>query len=246
MIQFYAPDIEETLTLPEGESAHCCRVLRLKEGDLISVTDGQGHIFECEITLAHPKHTQIRIVEKKEMPRLRNNEVTLAVAPTKNIDRIEWLIEKAVEVGVDRIVLVKCSRSERKNINTDRLQRIIVSAMNQSLKSVLPKFEGLIPLKDFLREEKEHRGDKELYMGYCSEDVERRSLTASLTQGKDVTLLIGPEGDFSPEEVEDALNSGFTAVTFGEMRLRTETAALYALQTVHILNERDMLLRKVN
>lgn len=237
MIQFYAPDIEQTHELPEGESAHCCRVLRLKEGDVISVTDGKGAIFKCEIILSHPKHTGIRILEKTETAPLRRHHVTLAVAPTKNIDRIEWLIEKAVEVGVDRIALVKCARSERKNINTGRLERIIVSAMNQSLKANLPVFEGLVPLSEFLEKESSEARDRDLFMGYCSEEVERRSLSGNVEAGRDVTLLIGPEGDFSPEEVEAALAHGFMPVTFGEMRLRTETAALYGLQTVHIINE---------
>lgn len=239
MIQFYTPDIEKILTLSETESAHCCRVLRLKEGDRIRVTDGEGHLYMCEIIQANPKRTSVRILIKETTSALRNHKVTLAVAPTKNIDRIEWMLEKAVEIGVNRIVLVKCEHSERKNINEERLRKIIASAMNQSLKTELPRFDGIVPLKDFLKEEGESRNKdkKELYMGYCSPELERLSLARKYAPGKDVTLLIGPEGDFSPEEVRTAMENGFIPVTFGEMRLRTETAALYGLQTIHIINE---------
>ena len=237
MIQFYAPDLEQTLTLPEGESTHCCRVLRLREGSEIDVTDGKGNRFRCEITDAHPKHTQVRIIDKQTFGQLHPYKVTIAVAPTKNIDRIEWLLEKSVEVGVDRIVLVSCSHSERKNVNEERLERIILSAMNQSLKTHRPEFGGLMKLSDFLKEEKQQGDARERYVGYCSPEIERHGLSEAYTPGKDVTLLIGPEGDFSPEEIELALDCGFRAATFGEMRLRTETAALYGLQSIHILNE---------
>lgn len=237
MIQFYSPDIEKTLTLPEGESSHCCRVLRLKEGNEITVTDGKGTLLKCEITIAHPKHTSLRILSKEKLRPLREHKVTLAVAPTKNIDRIEWLIEKAVEVGMDRIVLVRCEHSERKTVNEERLEKIIVSAMNQSLKTHKPEFGGLIPLKQFLEEEKGVAGERELFMGYCSPEVKRLTLSGSYTPGKDATLLIGPEGDFSLKEVEFAMECGFRPVTFGDIRLRTETAALYGLQTIHISNE---------
>ena len=240
MIQFYTPDIEETLTLPETESGHCCRVLRLKEGDEIESVDGRGHRFRSEITLAHPKHTKVRILQRTDVEPARRHKVTLAVAPTKNIDRIEWLLEKAVEVGVDRIVLVKCEHSERKNVNCERLEKIIVSAMKQSLKASLPQFDGFVQLKEFLKGEAEavSAGDgKQRFVGYCSDEVERRSLAGEYAPGRDAILLIGPEGDFSPEEIDMALKSGFTAATFGEMRLRTETAALYGLQSVHIAND---------
>lgn len=242
MIQFYTPDLEETLTLPEVESGHCCRVLRLKEGDIIESVDGRGRRYRSEITMAHPKHTKVRILESEDVAPPHKHKVTIAVAPTKNIDRIEWLLEKAVEVGVDRIVLVKCEHSERKNVNCERLEKIIVSAMKQSLKAELPAFDGFITLKEFLQGEAEKRaseqnGKCERYIGYCSETVERRSLAGEYKPGNDATLLIGPEGDFSPEEIALALECGFTAATFGEMRLRTETAALYGLQTIHIAND---------
>lgn len=238
MIRFYTPDIEETLTLPESDSAHCCRVLRLREGDVIESTDGRGNIFRSEITLSHQRHTRVRILEKRHEPDNRGFRVTLAVAPTKNIDRMEWLLEKAVEVGVDRIVLVKCERSERKNINEERLDKIIISAMKQSLKSERPQFDGMVTLSEFLKaDEARGEGDIQRFVGYCSDSVERHSLAAECRPGADITLLIGPEGDFTPAEIEMTLAAGFIPATFGKMRLRTETAALYGLQTVHIINE---------
>lgn len=146
MIQFYAPDIEETGQLPETESGHCCRVLRMKEGDHIFVTDGKGHRHECIILDAHPKHTSVEILTTTEIGPWWGFRLELCVAPSKNMDRMEWLVEKAVEIGCDRIVLMKCGRSERKTVRTDRLEKIAISAMNQSLKTNATEIEGPIDL----------------------------------------------------------------------------------------------------
>ena len=233
MIRFYSPDIASDLTLPEIESGHCCRVLRMKEGDRIYVVDGKGMEYECEITDAHPKHTSVMILSEREDPKHWKEKIVLAVAPTKNIDRIEWMLEKVVEIGVDEIVLLRCEHSERKNVNEERLVKIIISAMKQSLKATLPVFKGLVKYRDFI----ESIDTPLKYMGYCAPDVERREFAKEFPGKGDVTVMIGPEGDFSPEEVMLAMNKGFVPVTFGESRLRTETAALFAVTAIHVIDQ---------
>ena len=156
----------------------------------------------------------------------------MAVAVTKNIDRIEWLLEKAVEIGVDEIALLVCDRSERRKLNEERMEKILVSAMKQSLKATLPKYNGLEKFSTFLsRIDTTYK-----YMGYCDEYTERRELAKEYPGNADVAILIGPEGDFSPEEVEMAYCAGFLPVTFGNTRLRTETAALYGLTALHVIS----------
>lgn len=232
MIQFYAPDIEASRILPESESGHCCRVLRMKERDHISVTDGKGHRFECEILESHPKHTSVEILTMEDIPPWWGFRLEICVAPPKNSDRIEWLVEKAVEIGVDRIILLKCQRSERKSIRSERLEKIAVSAMNQSLKANKPLIEGPIPFKEIASDG--FKGFK--YMGYCDEAYPLLNF-ADEYKGGDVRLLIGPEGDFTPEEVEIAVANGYTPVTFGGSRLRLETAALYAAVAAHVIGD---------
>lgn len=236
MIIFYSPDIEKDQTLPEVESSHCCRVLRMKTGDMIHVTDGKGNAFECEITNDNPRKTQIRIISKKEEPRHWKPKIRLAVAPTKNIDRMEWLLEKATEIGVDSIVFLKCARSERKEIKAERLEKILVSAMKQSMKSTLPCFVGMIDYNQFINSFMNNGVPGQRIMGYCSPEFPKKRLVDIYVPGGDITLMIGPEGDFSPQEVALAVNAGFIPSTFGNTRLRTETAALYALTTIHIMN----------
>lgn len=233
MIQFYAPDIETTGCLPEEESGHAVRVLRLEAGKHIRVVDGRGGCFECEITSARPKCVQVSIIGVEHPPLPWHCRITLAVAPTKNFDRMEWLVEKAVELGIDRFVPVVCRHSERRVVKSDRLRRIAVSAMNQSLKTVLPCIDDAMPLEDFLNE----RHEGALFMGYCSDEVERRLLAPAYPPGADATILIGPEGDFSPQEVSRVLEAGFVPVSMGEQRLRTETAALMGVATIHIANQ---------
>lgn len=232
MIQFYAPDIELSKTLPETESGHCCRVLRMKEGDLIFVTDGKGNRFECEILEAHPKHTSVEIVHKEESKPWWGFRLELCVAPSKNMDRMEWLVEKAVEIGADRIILMKCDRSERKVVKTDRLKKIAVSAMNQSLKTHLPEVTEVMLFNDLLDDGFE--GFR--CFGYCDESHPLLSFRSEY-KGGDVRIMIGPEGDFSPSEVEKAIRSGYKAVTFGSSRLRLETAALYAVIAAHVISD---------
>lgn len=234
MIQFYAPDVETTGVLPESESSHCCRVIRMKEGDEITVVDGNGTRFRCLITEAHPKHTAVEIIDREDAHNHWNYPITLAVAPTKLSDRMEWMLEKAVEIGVDRIVLLKCRHSERKTIKLERLQKVMISAMKQSLKGVLPQIEEMTEFRRFVEE---NAGSGQLFFGYCDAAYPRKEFVKECRPGEPVVLMIGPEGDFSPEEVALAVKNGFKPVTFGKSRLRTETAALYGVTAVHVVNQ---------
>ncbi len=240
MIQFFAPEITETGILPAEESRHCCKVLRHRADDVICVIDGHSKRYQCRILDADPRATQLEILSSESIPKTWTADITIAVAPTKNIDRIEWLTEKAVEIGVDAIIPLLCSHSERKVVKTERLENIAVSAMKQSLKTSLPKIEGLTPFNTFMKEcrhRKEENPELQLFMGYCDAAYPRKELIREYRPGSDVILLIGPEGDFSPEEVEEAVRVGFEPVTFGPNRLRTETAALVGLNAIHLLND---------
>ncbi len=232
MIQFYAPDIEATGVLPETESGHCCRVLRMKEGDKICVTDGKGHRFECLILEAHPKHTAVEILTMEEIKPWWGFELELCVAPSKNADRMEWLVEKAVEIGVDRIILMRCKRSERKTLRTDRLEKIAISAMNQSLKTNRTEITGPTEFNDIINDD--FSGFK--CLGYCDDSHPLLSFAREY-KGGNVRILIGPEGDFTAEEVEHAIEKGYIPVTFGGSRLRLETAALYAAVAAHVVGD---------
>lgn len=230
---FYAPEITTPLyTLPEEESGHCVRVLRLKEGDSLHITDGRGTLYRAVVEDAHPKRCTIRIVEEHAEWEKRPYRLTVAVAPTKNIDRIEWFVEKATECGIDRIVPLLCDHSERKVIKGERLKKIAVSAMKQSLKAYLPQIDPLTPIKEILREPFE--GVK--LIAHCEEDMERIFMGEVIAKGQDVMILIGPEGDFSVAEIEAARKAGFREVTLGESRLRTETAALAATMFTAFVN----------
>ncbi len=232
---FYAPEITTPLyTLPEEESGHCVRVLRLKEGDSLHITDGRGTLYRAVVEEAHHKHCTIRIVEEHPEWEKRPYSLTIAVAPTKNIDRIEWFVEKATECGIDRIVPILCDHSERKVVKTERLEKIAASAMKQSLKAYMPKVEPLTPIKDVLSEPFE--GVK--LIAHCEEDMERIFMGDVIHKGENVVVLIGPEGDFSPKEIEAARKAGFVEISLGNSRLRTETAALAAAMFTAFVNSR--------
>ena len=235
MIQFYAPEIETTGMLPEGESAHCCRVLRMRQGDEIYVTDGRGARFLCRINDPHPSHTEVSIIEKIEIPEDKGFSINLAVAPTKNADRMEWLAEKAVELGVDCITLLKCHRSERKIMKSERLRKVMVSAMKQSLGNRLPQLVELTDFNDFIKSNADSPNQK--FFGYCSADYPKKEFAKECKPGNDVVVMIGPEGDFSEKEVELAVENGFMPVSFGERRLRTETAGVFAVAAVNVINQ---------
>ncbi len=232
MIQFFAPEIAGTLRLPESDSAHAVRVLRMKAGDLLQVIDGKGNVYQCRLIEAHPKRAAVEILstDRRELP--WSQDITVAVAPTKHLDRMEWMVEKLTEIGVNRIIPMLCARSERKEIKTERLEKIAVSAMKQSLKATLPIIDEMTPIGKIIRQ---FDGYTRL-VAYCDEAVERRDFTSAYIPQRNTLIMIGPEGDFSPAEIRDTLDAGFTAVTLGENRLRTETAALYAVTACHILD----------
>lgn len=234
MHRFYCPDIADTLTLGEEDSKHCVKVLRMAEGDTIEVVDGNGTLYTCRIAMAHPKRCAVEVVDSvKQLPHW-GCRITLAIAPTKNLDRIEWLVEKCVEMGIDRIIPLRCHNSERTVLKTERLKKIMVSAMKQSLKATLPQLDEMTPIEQVIGQ----AGSGVRCIAYCDALLpreERLSLATAYKPGQDVTVLIGPEGDFSPEEVAMAREAGFVPVTLGESRLRTETAGLMAVAWIHAL-----------
>lgn len=238
MIQFYAPDILTNPLLPESDSQHCIRVLRKQQGDIIDVIDGRGHRLKCRILDPHSKHTLVEIVETEEIALPWNGNITIAVAPTKHIDRMEWLLEKLVEIGINRFVPLLCTHSERKEIKAERLEKIAVSAMKQSLKTWMPQIDGITPLKTFIDEFRHSNASR--YVAYCDPDIPRRILAKEITPQCDTVIMIGPEGDFSPQEIKETIGSGFIPVSLGDCRLRTETAALAACQTIHAINQLNL------
>lgn len=229
---FYAPDIESTLVLPEEESGHCVRVMRLAEGDEIMITDGKGNFYRASITNAHPKHCQVEITSSWQPEKPWDAYIHIAVAPTKNMDRMEWFAEKATEIGIDEITCLNCRFSERKEVKTVRLEKILVSAMKQSQKALLPQLNGMTDFKQFVRQP--FNGRK--FIAHC-EEGEKPLIKSIYRPGENVLILIGPEGDFSPEEIKSAEENGFEAISLGKSRLRTETAALTACHTIHVLNQ---------
>lgn len=236
MHRFYCPDIAETLTLGEEDSKHCVKVMRLAEGNAIEVVDGNGNLYTCRITMAHPKRCAIEVLEKQFQPPHWGFRIVLGVAPTKHLDRMEWLVEKCVEMGVDRIIPLRCHNSERTVLKTERLRKIMVSAMKQSLKATLPTLDEMTPLEQVIAEP----FDGARCIAYCDEQLpreQRQTLAEVYQPGQDVMVLIGPEGDFSPEEVSAAREAGFVPVTLGESRLRTETAGMMAVAAIHALNQ---------
>ncbi|MCM1337447.1 MAG: 16S rRNA (uracil(1498)-N(3))-methyltransferase [Candidatus Amulumruptor caecigallinarius] len=234
MIQFYCPDINERCVLPESDSGHAVRVLRMREGDPLQVIDGSGGVYDCVLTAAHPKRATFEVTARREQPNPWQGKITICVAPTKNMDRMEWLTEKLTEIGVDRIIPVRCDRSERKELKRERLEKVAVAAMKQSLKAVLPEVTEMMPLRDALALI-EREGVAERFVAYCDDYYPRVELAARCVPGADTAILIGPEGDFSPAEIKMAVDAGFTPVTLGLNRLRTETAALVAVDTLHII-----------
>lgn len=223
---FYAPDLTEPLyTLGEEESKHCIRVLRLRRGDTLHLTDGRGTLYRCEIAGEDVRRCTVRVAERFPDYERMPYRLTMAVAPTKNIERFEWFLEKATEVGVSEIVPLLCEHSERRALKVERAERVVVSAMKQSLKTYCPLLRPLTPLTELLRESFEGRR----MIAHCDTPrTEKRYLADTLRAHEDLLVLIGPEGDFSPAEIDAALAAGFEEITLGRQRLRTETAAVVA------------------
>lgn len=229
---FFTPDINsEQYTLSEEESKHCSRVLRLKVKDQINLVDGKGGFYLAEIIDDHPKKTVLKVLDKHDQYNKRNHYLHIAVAPTKNMDRLEWFLEKATEIGIDEITPIVCDHSERKEVKTERLEKVVVSAMKQSLKAWLPKINPAISFSKFIvSQENENK-----YIAHCV-PTEKNELSANFKKGQSYLVLIGPEGDFSETEINNALENGFLPITLGNSRLRTETAALQACFEINYLN----------
>jgi len=229
---FYSPEItSNTFTLNQEESKHCLKVLRLNTGDVVHLTDGKGNLYQTTIIDANPKKCTLEIREVKKEYGKKDYKIHMAVAPTKNINRFEWFLEKATEIGIDKITPVICEHSERRIINPERLNKVIIAAMKQSFKAYLPVLNPAIFLKDFISE----KNNSEKYIAYCSDNY-RDNLKDLYNKQKDAVILIGPEGDFSEQEVSLAINYGFKPISLGAERLRTETAALVACHTVNLIN----------
>jgi 16S rRNA (uracil1498-N3)-methyltransferase len=229
---FYTPDIDSTIyALSEEESRHCQKVLRLKEGDLIHLTDGMGTLYEARLVDAKGRQVTVEVTDKKEEVAKRPYHVHLAVAPTKNIDRFEWFLEKATEIGMDEITPLHCEHSERKTVRHDRLLKVITAAVKQSLKAYHPVLNEMASFNDFIS--KNHSG--QLFIAHLEEN-DPVLLQHIYKKNSDVTILIGPEGDFSPKELELALEKGYKCISLGDSRLRTETAGVVACQTIILLN----------
>lgn len=231
---FYTPDINPSLPqyfLSEEESKHAVRVLRLNVGDAVTLIDGKGGLYQAEIKDAHPKRTILQINSVTTGFNKRNHYLHIAIAPTKNLDRVEWFLEKATEIGIDEISLIISQRSERKEAKVERLDKIITSAIKQSIKAYHPVLNAPVALNQFLKQP----FDGQKFIAHCDEGG-KTELAQSITKQSRYLILIGPEGDFTPAEVDAALQNGFKAITLGESRLRTETAALEACFEVNFLN----------
>ncbi|MEG1026340.1 MAG: 16S rRNA (uracil(1498)-N(3))-methyltransferase [Flavobacterium sp.] len=231
---FYNPDIDETtksFSFDKEESKHIIKVLRKKDSDILHVTNGSGLLFETEITLASDNKCIVEVLSIKKSPEPKFR-LHLAVAPTKMNDRFEWFLEKATEIGIQEITPIICDRSERKVINLERFEKIILSAMKQSNETFLPKLNDAVSFKEFIKQK--NKGLQ--FIAHC-EETDKKSLKGALKPNEDVTLLIGPEGDFSDKEIALAIENNFQPVTLGNTRLRTETAAVAACHSVVFFNE---------
>ncbi|HET8839194.1 MAG TPA: 16S rRNA (uracil(1498)-N(3))-methyltransferase [Flavobacteriaceae bacterium] len=231
---FYHPEMginSKEISFDREESKHISKVLRKKEGDILKVTNGKGVLFNMEI-IQFQNHRLTGKILEYEVEKPKPYQLHLAVAPTKMNDRFEWFLEKATEIGVDEITPILCDHSERKNIKKDRFERVLQSAMKQSLHYTLPILNDLTPFSEFVKTAK----NDQLFIAHC-EEQQKFSLQTMVNPMKNSSILIGPEGDFSAQEIDLALQNGFSAVSLGNSRLRTETAAIVACHTVALINE---------
>ncbi|MDR1860461.1 MAG: 16S rRNA (uracil(1498)-N(3))-methyltransferase [Bacteroidales bacterium] len=230
----YSPDVNlltNTCTLDAAESVHIVRVMRLTRGAEVQLADGSGNMYACQIAVPDPKACQLLIVSQIPSVQRRNYFLHLAVAPTKNADRFEWFIEKATEIGVDEITPIICAHSERRTVNAARLEKVAVAAMKQSNQAFLPRLNPATPVESLLEQPFEGAG----FIAHCQEGA-KQPLHSAAAGRLHSMVLIGPEGDFSPDEIAIATASNFTAVSLGNTRLRTETAAIAACHTFQIIN----------
>jgi 16S rRNA (uracil1498-N3)-methyltransferase len=233
---FYVPDAANCTELPEEEATHALRVLRLKAGDEMMLMDGKGNYYRAEVTLAHTHHCCYAIKEVLPQERQWKGSVHLAIAPTKMMDRIEWMVEKAVEIGVDELSFLDCQFSERRVVKLPRIEKIVISAVKQSRKAWMPQVNEIKSFDDFINTiSSEHK-----YIAHCYDEIPRTYLFDELRLSSDTcdaVVMIGPEGDFSIDEVRRAMDKGFKSVHLGTSRLRTETAGLSAVMMMQLANE---------
>lgn len=230
---FYTPDISsDEYTLNEEESRHCVKVLRLAAGAHVYLVDGIGGFYKAEIVEEPKKRVHLKVIEAEHEHNKRSHHLHIAIAPTKNIDRLEWFLEKATEIGIDEITPVICDRSERKIVKGDRLYKVITSAVKQSLQAYHPVLNPQTTLSAFLKQ----RSDAVKMIAHCLENEPRQFITELIKPQQHCIILIGPEGDFTPSEIEMALQNDYKPLTLGNTRLRTETAALAACFEVNYLN----------
>ena len=230
---FYHPELEnntDQFIFPPDESRHISKVLRKNAGDILQITNGKGLWFEAEILVPDHKKCKAKVVSRTQVPP-KPYQLHMVVAPTKLNDRFEWFLEKATEIGVHQITPIICEHSERKVIKMDRMEKVIQAAMKQSLQAYLPQLNPAIPFREYLSLPK----NGELFIAHC-EDDKKKELSHCASAKKNTTVLIGPEGDFSPEEIRLAQENGFRAVALGNTRLRTETAAIVACTTIALVN----------
>jgi len=231
---FYNSEISidtKQITFDKIESKHIVRVLRKIEGDILKITNGKGFLFDVKIDFANDKRCSAIIMHAAKKPKPWEYYLHIAIAPTKNNDRIEWFLEKATEIGIDEITPIICANSERRVVKLDRFEKIIQSAMKQSLKFTLPKLNAPVKFNDFIQQS----FDGKTCIAHC-EELEKNTLKSVINPAEKTTILIGPEGDFSKEEIQKALANKFTPISLGESRLRTETAALVAVNIVSFIN----------
>jgi 16S rRNA (uracil1498-N3)-methyltransferase len=232
---FYTPDIAApNYVLNEDESKHCIRVLRLQQGDRIQLIDGKGGWHEAKITDDNAKKCAVTITNSRTEVGKRAYNIHIAIAPTKNMDRLEWFVEKATEIGIDEISLITCDNSERTVVKPERLEKVAIAAMKQSMKAYLPKINEVISYKEFIEKNKNNIVQK--YIAHC---INNKSvhLKKKYSANESAIILIGPEGDFNLSEVKMAIDNAFSEISLGDSRLRTETAALYACTVINIINE---------
>lgn len=228
----YINTSDSQFTFDKTESRHIVKVLRKKEGDILHITDGRGTLYTVQLLLANDKRCLVEIINAKQQAKPWSYRLHIAIAPTKNNDRLEWFLEKATEIGIDEITPIICSNSERTVLKTERLEKIIQSAMKQSLKLVLPQLNSPVKFTEFMKQDFED----ELFIAHC-EELEKAPLVQSVKPNSNVLIMIGPEGDFTPKEISIAQENNFQAISLGNSRLRTETAGVVATQTVALMNE---------
>jgi 16S rRNA (uracil1498-N3)-methyltransferase len=230
---FYLPDAQiGTISFPEEESKHIVKVLRMKEGDGFCVTDGNGSLYDAELIDAHPKRAMANLSNQRNGYDIRDFKVSIAIAPTKLNERTEWFLEKATEIGIDEVKLFSSYHSERRVANVDRFKKIVISAMKQSVKSKMPIVEDMVSFDKLVKQN--YEGQK--FIAWIDDNV-KEQLCDLYKKGENALILIGPEGDFSKEEVALAKEYGFIPVSLGEARLRTETAAVVACHTIQLINQ---------